>query len=238
LVLGLGRTGRATAAFLARQGAEVVAADENPDVGVPDDPRVRWICGSPFPDFHGFDVVVPSPGIPPARYAGAPALCSDIEIAAEAVPAPVVAVTGSNGKTTTVLLLEAMLRAAGLRAKAAGNVGVPAVELAGQALDVAIFEVSSFQLELCQRLRPSVAVVLNLAPDHLDRHGSVEAYTAAKARVFAHQGEDDWAILNGDDDAVLAMATGCAAKRRLFSLHRAIPDGAWIEAGSLVCTQR
>ncbi len=237
LVLGLGRTGRSTARFLAGRGAEVVAVDENP---VPrptaNTPGVRWICGEPFPDFAAFDVVVPSPGVPPARYADAAAVAtirSDIEIAAAAVPARRVAVTGSNGKTTTVLLLEAMLRAAGLRARAAGNLGVPAVELAGEALDVAIFEVSSFQLEIGQTLRPDVAVALNLDADHLDRHGSFEAYAAAKARLFAHQRASDWAVLNGDDPAVVALADGSAARCRLFSTRRAVPDGAWLEAGTI-----
>lgn len=238
LVLGLGRTGCSTARFLAKRGAEVVAVDESPLTPMPADPGVSWICGEPFPAFDAFDLVVPSPGIPPARYAAAPATCSDIEIAADAVPARLVAVTGSNGKTTTVLLLEAMLKASGLRARAAGNLGVPAVELAGQALDVAVVEVSSFQLELCKTLRPEVAVVLNLSPDHLDRHGSFEAYAAAKARVLSRQRADDSAILNGDDPAVVSLARGSTAKQRLFSLRHASPGGAWLEAGALACQSR
>ena len=241
LVLGAGRTGRSAAAYLASRGAGVVVADEGAaDAESPIDPAIEWRWNAPFPSPRGFDLVVPSPGVAATRYADARAVLSDVEIAAEAIPAPIVAVTGSNGKTTTVLLLEAMFRAAGLRARAAGNVGVPALDLVGQPLDVAVFEVSSFQLEACQRFRPRVAVALNLAPDHLDRHGTFSAYAAAKARLFAHQRAEDFAVLNGDDPATVALAEGCPAGRRLFYTRSAATDtdAAWIESGTVHCIHK
>ena len=201
LVLGLGVSGRSAARFCARCGARVVAADE----ATPPEPAelpvgVEVRSGGPFPDPADFDLVVPSPGIPPRRYKGrARRVWGDIELAARALQVPLVAVSGTNGKSTTTLLLEAMLRAAGLRAEAAGNLGRPALDLVGRPLDVAILEVSSFQLESVEQFRPRVAVLLNLSPDHLDRHGSLERYRQAKLRLLARQGPEDLAILNGDE---------------------------------------
>ena len=124
----------------------------------------------------------------PARYrARARRVWGDIELAYRALAVPIVAVTGTNGKSTTVRLLEAMLRAAGLRARAGGNVGDAALGLVGEPLDVAVLEVSSFQLETIESFRPRVALLLNLTPDHLDRHGDLAGYLAAKARIFENQ---------------------------------------------------
>ena len=183
LVLGLGLSGRSAARFCAARGARVVAADERPAgeleglsaLGADVDVRV----GAPFPDAAGFDLVVPSPGVPPERYrAGARRVWGDVELASRALPVPIVAVTGTNGKSTTTHLVAEALRAAGLRAAAAGNVGEPALDLVGEALDQVVLEVSSFQLETTESFRPRVAVILNLSPDHLDRHGSFEAFAS------------------------------------------------------------
>lgn len=236
LVLGLARTGRSAAAFLAARGARVVAADERPDAdvsGLP--PGVEVRLGAPFPDPADFDLVVPSPGIAPARYAArARRVLGDVEIAWRALPVPVVAVTGTNGKSTTVHLVAAMLRAAGLRAAAAGNVGRPALELAGEALDVAVLEVSSFQLEAVEAFRPRVAVLLNVSDDHLDRHGSPEGYLAAKRRLFARQGEGDVAILSADDPRVAALAGTLPAERTLlFSARGPCAAGVFVDAGEV-----
>jgi UDP-N-acetylmuramoylalanine--D-glutamate ligase len=152
---------------------------------------------------------------------------------------PIVAVTGTNGKSTTVRLIEAMLRAADLRAAAAGNVGEPALALPGQALDVAVMEVSSFQLETTEAFRPAVSVVLNLSPDHLDRHANLAAYAAAKRRILARQQRSDAAILNFDDAAVRAFADDCPAEVIPFSTRPAsdfagFERAVWLDAGSVV----
>jgi UDP-N-acetylmuramoylalanine--D-glutamate ligase len=236
LVLGLGVSGRSAAAFCAERGAAVVAADERPSeaLGALDlPPAVAVTCGSPFPDPADFDLVVPSPGVPPARYAGrARRAWGDVELAARALAVPVVAVTGTNGKSTVTLLLEAMLRATGLRAEAAGNLGRPALGLVGRPLDAAVLEVSSFQLETTESFHPRVAVILNLAPDHLDRHGSFEAYVEAKARILAHQTGADAAVLNRDDPAVWALRE--RAIGRVFGFARSGPlaRGAWSDASA------
>jgi len=235
LVLGAGISGRSAAAFCARQGARVVLADEEsqaPPSGLPAGIEPRF--GAPFPDPAGFDLVVPSPGVPPARYrARARRVWGDIELAARALAVPIAAVTGTNGKSTTVRLLEAMLRAAGLRARAAGNVGDAALELVGAPLDVAVLEVSSFQLETIERFRPRVAVLLNLTPDHLDRHGDLAGYLAAKARIFENQREDDVAILSAHP-AFDVLAAGLAARVLRFTAHGAVPRGAFWDGDAVV----
>jgi UDP-N-acetylmuramoylalanine--D-glutamate ligase len=227
LVLGAGISGRSAAAFCAQQDAQVVLADEQSDArpeGVP--VSVTLCLGQPFPDPADFDLVVPSPGIPPARYrARARRVWGDIELAGRALAVPIAAVTGTNGKSTTVRLLEAMLRAAGLRARAAGNVGDAALGLVGEPLDVAVLEVSSFQLETIESFRPRVAVLLNLAPDHLDRHGDMAGYLAAKARLFENQTQDDVAILNADP-ALDGLAGSLSARTFRFAVRGTVGGGA------------
>jgi UDP-N-acetylmuramoylalanine--D-glutamate ligase len=149
----------------------------------------------------------------------------DIELAARALAVPIAAVTGTNGKSTTVRLLEAMLRAAGLRARAAGNVGDAALGLVGEPLDVAVLEVSSFQLETVESFRPRVAVLLNLTPDHLDRHGDLAGYLAAKARIFESQTREDVAILNADP-ALDALARTLRARVLRFAARGGVARGA------------
>jgi UDP-N-acetylmuramoylalanine--D-glutamate ligase len=235
LVLGAGISGRSAAAFCAREGARVVLADERPDAdaaGVPREVELR--LGAPFPDPAAFDLVVPSPGVPPARYrARARRVWGDIELAARALAVPIVAVTGTNGKSTTVRLLEAMLRAAGLRARAGGNVGDAALGLVGEPLDVAVLEVSSFQLETTESFRPRVAVLLNVTPDHLDRHGDLAGYLAAKARIFENQAGDDVAIVNADS-ALDALAARLATRVWRFSARGPVEHGACWD-GEAVC---
>lgn len=239
LVLGLGISGRSAARFCAERGARVTAADERPDAVVEGLPAsVDVALGSPLPDPAGFDLVVPSPGVPPSRYAAhARRVWGDVELAARCLTIPIVAVTGTNGKSTTVLLVEALLRAAGLRAEAAGNVGRPALDLVGRALDVAVLEVSSFQLETVDAFRPRVAVLLNLAPDHFDRHGDFAAYREAKARIFARQESEDFAVLNDGDAAVAGLADRTRA--RVMRFRRDAPPAdpgegcAWSEPGAV-----
>jgi UDP-N-acetylmuramoylalanine--D-glutamate ligase len=239
LVLGLGVSGRSAAIFCAARGAHVVAADERPAemlTGLSElHPGIELCTGGALPDPANFDLVVPSPGVPRERYAArAERVWGDIELAGRALQIPIVAVTGTNGKTTTVRLIEAMLRSAGLRARAAGNVGRPALSLVGEDLDVAVLEVSSFQLESVECFRPHVATILNLSPDHLDRHGSFEAYTATKAKILEHQRADDCAVLSFDDPTVRELEASARARVVPFSRTLALARGAYLDAGALV----
>lgn len=236
LVVGLGRSGRAAARLLRRRGWEVVALDSGSAPGAREELAplgvdVRAPSTEPAP---GVDLVVKSPGVPgtfapvaAARAAGA-AVWSEIELAARELPNPVIAITGTNGKTTTTELTAHLLRAAGRPAIACGNQGTP---LAGL-VDVVdpgtwlVVECSSFQLEDIDRFHPRAAVLLNLTPDHIDRHGDMDAYRAAKLRIFENQEPGDLAIL----PAPLA-ATGGAPARRLAA-HAGVPDAvAWEEGG-------
>ena len=239
LVLGLGVSGKSAAAFCAAEGALVVAADERPEAeleglgALPASVSVQ--VGEPFPDAAGFDLVVPSPGVPRERYrARARRAWGDVELAFRALAVPVVAVTGTNGKSTTVCLIEEMLRAAGLRALAAGNLGEPALGLVGRPIDVAVLEVSSFQLETIDAFRPRVSVLLNLSEDHLDRHGTLEEYISAKRGIFARQEAEDVAVLNGDDPRVTALQAGIRAEIRSFRRFTPSESGAWWDGGAAV----
>ncbi len=246
LVLGLGRSGRSAARWLAERGARVVAADESPaPPGGPDashdpDEALRQLgvelrVGTPFPDPADFDLVVPSPGVPRARWADrARRALGDVELAWRALSVPVVAITGTNGKTTTTALTAHLLCAAGLRAETAGNIGRPALELIGRPLDVAVFEVSSFQMEAVEAFRPRIAVILNLAPDHLDRHGSLAAYAEAKAQLFVRQGAGDTAIGNADDPDAMAIAARSPGRHWWFRTRGPVDHGAWWDAGQAV----
>ena len=239
LVLGLGVSGRSAAAFCAARGARVTAADEREREKLAGldalDARVELAVGRPFPDPAGFDLVVPSPGVPPERYrARARRVWGDIELAFRALAVPVVAVTGTNGKSTTTRLVETMCTEAGLRARAAGNLGPPALGLVGAPLDVAVLEVSSFQLESVESFRPAVAVVLNVTPDHFDRHPSFEAYAEAKRRVLSAQGPGDTAVLGVDDPCVRGFAAGTRSRVLAFSTRGPVAAGAWLDAGDAV----
>ncbi len=237
LVLGLGLSGRSAVRFCAARGAEVVAAEEGPADRIDGldaiPPGVDLRLGAPFPDPAAFDLVVPSPGVPSARWRERARIAwGDLELAWRALEIPIVAITGTNGKSTTTRLVEAMLRAAGLRARAAGNVGTPVLDLVGEALDVLVLEVSSFQLEATEGFRPRVAVVLNVTPDHLDRHGSIEAYAATKQRILCRQEPSDAAVLSFDDPIVRAMAGGTRARVVPFSTRRPLEQGACLDAGA------
>jgi UDP-N-acetylmuramoylalanine--D-glutamate ligase len=239
LVLGLGVSGVSAARFCHQRGARVLAADERPAevirglAGLPREIEIQ--VGAPFPDPAGFDLVVPSPGVARERWAKRAARAwGDLELCFRALDAPVVAITGTNGKSTTTLLIESLLRAAGSRARAAGNLGTPALELVGEPLDFAVLEVSSFQLEAVEAFRPRVAVVLNVTPDHLDRHGSFEGYLAAKARLLEQQEPGDTAVLNFDDPAVRGLASRTRARVLPFRTRGPLEHGAFWEAGCVV----
>ncbi|MFZ0889566.1 MAG: UDP-N-acetylmuramoyl-L-alanine--D-glutamate ligase, partial [Candidatus Binataceae bacterium] len=169
----------------------------------------------------GVELVVTSPGVPTdcallrAACASAIPVISEIELAARVLDAPIVAVTGTNGKSTVTVMLGDIFNAAGLRTFVGGNLGRPLIEAAGQDLDVAVAEVSSYQLEWVDGFKPRAAIHLNLTDDHFDRYRDLEAYGRAKARIFERQGAGDWAILNRDDPQVWRLKD--QVKSRVFS---------------------
>ena len=231
LVVGLGLSGVGAAALLARQGYRVTvndAADEGalaPRLAELPPAVERVLGGHPEAALYGASLVVVSPGVPwelpllgTARARGIEVI-AEVELAARALPeVPIAAVTGSNGKTTTTALLGEMLKAAGLRTGVGGNIGVAASALAlAGGWDAVVLELSSFQLEGCSTMRPRAAALLNLSADHLDRHRSLDAYLALKARIFAAQTAADTAVLNADDPALARLAVPGRVAR--FSLH-------------------
>jgi len=239
LVMGLGLSGRSAARFCAERGARVVAVDERPRDAIADvetlPSEIECRFGETFPELEAYDLVVPSPGIPASRWeSSARRAWGDIELCFRALPIPIIAVTGTNGKSTVVRLIEAMARSAGLRARAAGNLGVPALDLVGQPLDLAILEVSSFQLESVDAFRPRVAILLNITPDHLDRHGDLDGYLAAKAKIFARQGAGDAAILNGDDPHLHGLGLPDDVERLEFRRHHPVAAGAWMDGRNAI----
>ena len=232
-VIGLGRSGRSAAALLARLGHDVVAVDAG-DVDAPElraaGMDVRAGHAGPVGDV---DVVVKSPGVPrdeptlaAALAAGVPAW-SEVELAARHLPNPLIAITGTNGKTTTTELTAHVLAAAGVPAVACGNQGLPVCDLVGTADPAAwlVIECSSFQLEDVDAFHPRAAAVLNITPDHLDRHGTMDAYRDAKLRVFENLGPGDLAIAPAGLDI-----PGAAPHRVVGDAER--PDAAaWADGG-------
>jgi len=226
LVVGLARSGRAAVPALRRQGDEVVAYDASPDVDTTGmDAKIHL---GPWDDalLDGVDLVVKSPGVPSsappviAAQAHGIRLISEVELGARLLPNPLLGVTGTNGKTTTTALVGAILEAAGRPVEVAGNIGSPLTALVGAVADDTwvVCELSSFQLEDVQSLKPRVAVLLNLEPDHIDRHGSFEGYAAAKLRVFENQGPDDTAVVPRHFGAIPG-----AARRVEFSADDPLP---------------
>ena len=232
VVVGLARSGVAAAEFLARRGASVVATDIKGEGELSEEALrlrklgVRLELGGHRTDtFAGASMVVVSPGVPwnhpalaAAREAGAQVM-AEIELASRHVPGRLAAVTGTKGKSTTTAALGAILQEAGLDVRVGGNIGTPLVGQLEDSNEATVFvvEVSSFQLEGTSRFHPQVAVWLNLSPDHLDRHPTLDAYVAAKARIFACQEPTDWAVVNADDPVVLEEAR--RARARLLPLR-------------------
>ncbi|MGZ5336964.1 MAG: UDP-N-acetylmuramoyl-L-alanine--D-glutamate ligase [Solirubrobacterales bacterium] len=232
LVVGLARSGAAAARLLAARGEQVAGVDS----GHPEEAEGLAQAGVEVnldadgtALLDGVATVVKSPGVPAeapviaaARERGI-AVTGELELAWRALPNLFVAVTGTNGKTTTAELIGHLLSEAGEPVAVAGNVGTPLASLVGEVDEEAtvVCEASSFQLENCEAFAPELAVFLNLAPDHLDRHRSLDAYLEAKLRVFANQGPEDVAIVNADDPALVKRELGGEAQLVLFSTRGA-----------------
>jgi UDP-N-acetylmuramoylalanine--D-glutamate ligase len=249
LVVGLGKSGVASALFLQAQGARVTVSDSKSGADLGDEIPLlldRGITvetgGHGERTFHEQDLIVVSPGVPvdapllvQARALGSRVI-GEIELAWRFLPGLIVAITGSNGKTTTTSLTGEILAASGFPTLVGGNIGTPAISLLDRAQPegMVVLEVSSFQLETIEQFRPKVAMVLNVTPDHLDRHRTLEAYVKAKARVFENQRGDDFAVLNADDPTCVAMARGIGAQILWFSRHKEVRRGAWLRDGGIL----
>jgi UDP-N-acetylmuramoylalanine--D-glutamate ligase len=267
LVYGLGLSGRAAARLLLERGVAVAAVDDRPDVDPGElaaDPRFALLAGAEAAGLAGSDAawagidgVVTSPGVPPdrpvlaaAHRRGLPVL-AEVELAFPLLNGPVVAITGTNGKSTTTALTGALLAAAGHAVEVCGNIGEPlAAKVDGPPGRIFVVELSSFQVDGLDTFRPRAAAFLNLTEDHLDRYHDLAAYAASKRRLFRRQGAGDLAVLNADDpitrttlavaDRAAAAAPGapkprCAAiRRRLFSRRGAVEDGCYLAAGGAV----
>lgn len=230
-VLGLGLSGVAAARLLRRRGVEVVASDrrEAAALDIADlaaDRGVTLELGVAEPRLPaGIDAVITSPGVPlthpllaAARSAGVP-IAAEVELAFAFLNGTVVGITGSNGKSTTTAMTGKILADSGVPTEVCGNIGRPlAAVVEGPAGRVFVVELSSFQLETIHRFRPRAAALLNISPDHLDRHGDLEGYVAAKRRIFENQAADDVAVLNADDP--VSTATLTRSRRWLFSYER------------------
>ncbi len=258
LVIGLGRTGRSVARFLVSQGGHVCVSESRTREALTSalaqlDRLPVEVRRETDPELvlREIDLVIPSPGVP----ATAPLLTtavsrkvpiwSEIELAFRFLSCPILAVTGTNGKSTTTALLGEMLRQSGRRVFTGGNLGTPLIEAMETPYDVAVAEISSFQLEWVRRFRPQIGLFLNLSEDHLDRHGSVETYGAVKRRLFSQQRSADWVVMNRDDKLIPSLCQELPGQ--LFSFGWAPPSenssdsvgarawqGAWIDTGTLV----
>ena len=249
LVVGLGKSGVASALFLRSRGAQVTVSDSKPQEQLSEEIPILLDHGIIIETgghgertFHGQDLIVVSPGIPAdspplvqARALGEPVI-GEIELAAQFLPKSIVAITGSNGKTTTTTLTGEIITAGGYPTRVGGNIGTPAISLVDAARpdSVIVLEVSSFQLETIQTFRPKVAVVLNVTPDHLDRHRTFETYVDAKARIFENQHADDFAVLNADDPVCVELSDRTRAQVFWFSRKKEVQQGASLRDGRIL----
>ena len=251
LVVGLGKSGLAAALFLRDRGARVTVSDTRSAQALAKEVPALLAAGIAVEagghgllTFRRQDMIVVSPGVPletpevaQAALLGTPVI-GELELASRFLTGKVVAITGSNGKTTTTTLLGRIFEDAGLPTLVGGNIGLPVVELVQEAAardgEVwSVLEVSSFQLETTVEFRPRIAVVLNITADHLDRHKTFERYAAAKARITARQGPEDFLVLNAEDKATQMVAAHTQARIFWFSPSRRIKQGAFVHGESV-----
>ena len=248
LIIGAARSGVASAEYLLSIGKQIVISDMNTKLAEDVETQlghasVSYVWGKQ-PDVAALqpELIVMSPGVPlsippvvKARELGIPVI-SEPELAFRYSDVPFVAITGTNGKTTTTTLTAFLLEKEGRKVVAGGNIGLPLISQCPQvsANDIVVAEMSSFQLESVDSFCPKVAVVMNLTPDHLDRHKTMEAYAAAKANIFKNQGPEEYLLLNKDDAIVAAMAAGAKSHVYYFSQQEILDEGIWLEDGNLV----
>ncbi|TAL11365.1 MAG: UDP-N-acetylmuramoyl-L-alanine--D-glutamate ligase [Nitrospirae bacterium] len=251
-VMGLGRSGLAAVRLLRRLGAHVTVADQKPSSelatalnGLSAGMVEIHGAGNYEPALHGAEVVVVSPGVPltlePIRRARASGarIIGELELASRHLTGRVLAVTGTNGKSTTVTWIGEFLRGAGYDPFVGGNLGTPLAEAAlasldGKVWDLVVAEVSSFQLETIETFRPWVGAILNVTPDHLDRYPSMDAYAAAKLRLFENQDDADYAVLNADDPRLARLSVRSRGARIEFSRTRPVERGVCLDGDVIV----
>jgi UDP-N-acetylmuramoylalanine--D-glutamate ligase len=249
LVVGLARTGAATVQFLAKRGAKVKASDAKTSAELAPflepllDLAVDFELGGHTESFFSdSDLIVMSPGVPlnlppvaKALAKGIPVI-GEVELAFRFLRRPLIAITGTNGKTTTTTLVGEMLRGSGKKVFVGGNIGSPLIGYVEgpQDDDWVVAEISSFQLERVGDFRPKISALLNLTEDHLDRYETFGEYAAAKERIFARQKKEDYALLNADDPLVSALAPGLEPQVLLFSARRAVSFGSYLTPEGIV----
>ena len=243
-VLGLGKSGISAVRVLHDLGCIVTASDlrsreELVDVIAQLPPEISLEAGGHASACLNAELIVVSPGVPcdlpilvAAEADGVP-IMGEIELAYRLTNTPIVAVTGTNGKTTTTTLLGELLKAAGLSAPVGGNIGTPLVSLSSLPSDFLVAEISSFQLETVHTFRPFVGLFLNFTDDHLNRHRTMERYFELKKRLFEMQKESDWAVLNADDPAVAVLAGQLSSRILLFSRRGPVNAGAYVQDGKI-----
>jgi UDP-N-acetylmuramoylalanine--D-glutamate ligase len=247
LVVGLARTGVALARFLAEAGAKVTVTDQAPASELADQRRdlanfgIVQELGVPHPsNMAQYDLILLSPGVPPevpwleeARRVGVP-VWGELELAGHFITIPIMAISGTNGKTTVTTLVGKLLEASSLKPLVGGNIGTPLISLIARQAghDFLVLEVSSFQLDTAPHFHPQAAALLNITPDHLDRYPDYAAYVASKAGLFRCQTAADLKVLNADDPLVRPLNQG-PARVLCFSTQETLPKGAWLEDGAI-----
>ena len=246
VVVGAARSGVAAAELLVRRGANVTLTDMRDTIQ--EDAQLLnagvqlELGGHRAATLLNADLVVLSPGVPPAqaavaaaRAAGVP-IMGELELASRWLRGRIVAITGTKGKSTTTTLTGRMLEAGGHRVLVGGNIGLALSAQVDTSTEetIHVVEASSFQLESAETFRPWIAVLLNFSPDHLDRHADLAEYAAAKARIFANQTPDDWALLNADDAASHALAQDARSRRLLFAVERNLTEGVVVANDAIV----
>jgi UDP-N-acetylmuramoylalanine--D-glutamate ligase len=253
LVVGLGKSGLSAAMFLRAQGARVTVSDTRSAVALAKEIPALLEAGIMVESgghglltFRRQDLIVVSPGVPmdtpevkQVVAFGLPVI-GELELASRYLQGQIVAITGSNGKTTTTTLVGKIFEDAGVPTLVGGNIGLPVIELVAKSTQetVSVLEVSSFQLETIEEFHPQIAVVLNITPDHLDRHGSFENYAAAKTRITERQTADDFLVLNAEDKAAQMVALKTKAQIYWFSGRRPIKQGAFVHGDSILFVAR
>jgi UDP-N-acetylmuramoylalanine--D-glutamate ligase len=253
LVVGLGKSGLSAAMFLRAQGARVTVSDTRSAVALAKEIPALLEAGIMVESgghglltFRRQDLIVVSPGVPmdtpevkQVVAFGLPVI-GELELASRYLQGQVVAITGSNGKTTTTTLVGKIFEDAGVPTLVGGNIGLPVIDLVVKSSPetVSVLEVSSFQLETIEEFHPQIAVVLNITPDHLDRHGSFENYAAAKTRITERQTADDFLVLNAEDKAAQMVALKTKAQIYWFSGRRPIKQGAFVHGESILFVAR
>jgi UDP-N-acetylmuramoylalanine--D-glutamate ligase len=249
LVVGLGKSGVASALFLKSRGAQVTVSDSKPETELRNEILLLLEHGITIETgghgertFRGQDLIVVSPGVPfdapqlvQARSQG-DSVIGEIELAAQFLPGPIVAITGANGKTTTTTLAGEIIAAGKFPTLVGGNIGTPAITFADQAKPETwiVLEVSSFQLETIVSFRPRIAVILNITPDHLDRHKTFPNYVNAKARIFENQLPGDFTVFNADDPTTAALADRTRAQVFWFSRKKEVERGAFVRGSHIM----